>query len=216
MKTTVETLLGVTVVTKCRVGFLIATVAVSTIAGEAVLRRFDFLARNDVLVFIGVGLLGFIVWLAGRVREARSAESTPVQDPPVGEADVEHPLAFLGNLKYWGSILVVLAATLSCFSNLRQQKPVVLVHARPLPVNTVTVTNVITNVVTIPNVAPRLVFPSLQLHGVVVNGSKSSAVINGRVLWLGEAISNAVLVAVDSEHVLMAMEGHTNILTMRK
>jgi len=55
-----------------------------------------------------------------------------------------------------------------------------------------------------------------KLRGVVVNGVKSSAVINGRVLCLGEAISNAVLVAVDSDHTLIAMEGQTNLLALRK
>jgi hypothetical protein len=59
-------------------------------------------------------------------------------------------------------------------------------------------------------------FPPFVLQGVVVNGTKSAALINGRVLCLGEAISNALLVAVDSEHAVVAMGGQTKVLTLRK
>lgn len=216
----IRKLLGTSMVTKSRIGFLIALLTAATIVGEVVLTSIGFLSRNSAIVCIGVGLLGFLSWLTGRVREARQTESTPVQDAPAGEAVAEHPLAFFGSLKYWGIILVLLAGTLSCLAAWRQHKPALVARARPQLVPTITITNVVTNVVinvvTITNVAPRLVFPFLQLQGVVVNGVKSSAVINGRVLCLGEAISNAVLVAVDSEHALVTMEGQTNVLALRK
>jgi hypothetical protein len=212
----IKKLLGTPVVTKARTGFLIALVTSLTIAGELALTSNDFLSRNDTLVCVGVGLLGFLGWLTGRVREARRTESISVHDAPAGEAVAEHPLASFWSLKYWGIILVLLAGILSCLAVWHHHKPALLARARPLPVTTITQTNVVIHVVTITNVAPRLVFPSLKLQGVVVNGVKSSAVINGRVLCLGEAISNAVLVAVDSDHALMAMEGQTNVLALRK
>jgi len=202
--------------TKSRVGFLVALVAFFTIVGEAALTSIDLLSRNDTFVCAGVGLLGFLGWLTGRVREARRVDLLPVQDTPAEEAAAEHPLALFGSLKGWGVILVLLAGTLSCLVAWRRHKPVLIVHAQPLPVATITVTNVVTRVITITNEAPRLVFPSLELQGVVVNGTKSSALINRRVLRLGEAFSNAVLVAVDSEHAFMAMEGQTNALALRK
>ena len=218
MKATVliKKLFGLPVVTRSRTGFLIAVVAVTTIAGEAALTGIDFLSRNDALVCMCVGLLGFLGWLTGRVREARRAESTPAQDAPAEEALAEHPLAFLGSLKSWGVILVLLASTLSGLAAWHRHKPALVARARPLPVATITVTNVVTNVVTITNEAPRLVFPSLELQGLVVNGAKSSALINGRVLCLGEAFSNAVLVAVDSQHAIMALEGQNYSLALRK
>jgi hypothetical protein len=210
-------LLGVPVVTKSRTGFLIAQVTIGTIVGEAAITGIDFLSRNDTLACTGLGLLGFVSWFAGRVCEARRAESTPVQDAPDGEAVAEeHPLAFLKSPKSWGVILVVLAGILSCLAVWRRHEPAPVVRARPLPAAIITVTNVVTNFVTITNVAPRLVFPSLELQGVVVNGAKSSALINGRVLYLGEGISNAVLVAVDAGRALVAMEGQTNALVLRR
>ena len=53
-----------------------------------------------------------------------------------------------------------------------------------------------------------------KLLGVpVVTQSRTGFLI---ALVLGEAISNAVRVAVDSEHVVVAMEGYTNVLASRK
>jgi hypothetical protein len=211
----IQKLLGAHVMTKSRVGFLVALVAFFTIVGEAALTSIDLLSRNDTFVCAGVGLLGFLGWLTGRVREARRVDLLPVQDTPAEEAAAEHPLALFGSLKGWGVILVLLAGTLSFLVAWRRHKPVLIVHARPLPVATITMTNLVTRVITITNEAPRLVFPSLELEGVVVNGAISSAPIR-RVLRLGEALSNAVLVAVDSEHAFMAMEGQTNARALRK
>ena len=216
----INKLLGTSVVTKSRIGFLITLVIVVTISGEMVSTGIDFFIRNDTYLGIGMGVLGFLSWLFGRLREAKVVESTPVKDAVVGEVEAEHPLAFLGSLKYWGVILVLSASSLSGLAAWRRGKPSLVVRALSLPAKTITVTNVVinvvTNFVTITNVASRPVFPSLTLQGVVVNGVKSSAVINGRVLCLGEAISNAVLVAVDSEYALVAMDGQTNVLALRK
>jgi hypothetical protein len=222
MKTAVliKKLLGVPVVTRSRTGFLIALITTTTIVGEIALTSIDFLNRNQASVCIVVGLLGFLGWLGGRVCEPRRAAPTPIQDAPTGEVIAEHPLAFLRSLKTWGVILVFVSAALSCLAAWQRHQPTRVVRARALPITTITVTNVVTNVVikviTITNVAPRVVFPSLKLQGVVVNGAKSSAVVNGRVLRLGEAVSNAVLVAVDAEHASLAMGGETNVISLRK
>jgi hypothetical protein len=222
MKTTVllKKLLGVPVVTRSRTGFVIALVAVITLVGQAALTGVDFLSRNDALVRMVVGLLGFLGWLSGRVREAKRPQPTPIRDEFTGEVVVEHPLAFLVSLKSWGVILVLIAGTLSCLTAWRRHEPARVVRARPQQVTKIAVTNlvttVVTNVVTLTNSEPKLVFPSLQLQGLVVNGPRSSALINGHVLYVGEALSNAVLVAVDSEHAMLTMEGQTKILSLRK
>lgn len=100
--------------TKSRIGFLVALVTFFTIVGEIAVTNIDFLSRNDTLVCTGVGLLGFLGWLSGRVLEARRVESPPVADVPAEEAAAEHPLALFGSLKGWGVILVLLAGTPSC------------------------------------------------------------------------------------------------------
>lgn len=81
--------------------------------------------------------------------------------------------------------------------------PVLTVRARPRPVVVAT----ITNVVIVTNEAPKACFPRMALQGLVLNGAMSSALINGRVLCIGEGFSNVVLVAVDAEHATVEMEG---------
>jgi hypothetical protein len=214
MKATVllRKLLGASVVTKSRTGFLIALVATISILGKLALYGFEFLSGIDAAACIALGVLGFITWLIGRVREPKQLTAIPAPDPLGGEVVAEHPLAFLRSLTYWGLILMLSAATLSCLVTWRRHKPALVARARLLEVVTVTVTNV----VTITNEAPRPVWPSLELQGVVVNGQKSSAVINGHVLCLGETISNVVLTAVCAESAMVALGGETTVLPLRR
>src|SRR5437660_631908 len=104
-------------------------------------------------------------------------------------AKSEHPLIFLTSLRYWGMILIVSTAGLYSLNALRQPRAVVA------PAKAVAV------------------FPPLELQGLVLNGAKSSALINGKVLFVGEGIGDVQLVAVDQEHATVALEGQTNVLT---
>ncbi len=201
-------LLGVSVVTKARCGFLVALSAMISIGGKMAVTFNSLLSRNEATVCIAIGSLGFLLWLIGLMSTAKPA----VQDEPTSQQppEEEDPLAFLFSSKYWGFTLVFAAALLSFFISFSHFKRPGIARARAL----VTVT--VTNVVTITNEAPRLSWPALAVQGVVVNGAKSSALINGRVLHLGEAISNVVLVAVTSERAAVALEGQTNWLSLRK
>ncbi len=207
----IKKLLGVSTVTKSRTGFLIALVAIIGIVGKEILVNTQFLSQNDGYVCIGIGLLGFLFWMVGWLRESKRTEANRSKRSAEGEVLEEHPLAFLVSLKYWGLIVILSAGAISCLASWSRRVPFV-VRARPLPVVAVTVTNV----VTITNEAPIVVFPRLELQGVVINGAKSSALINGRVLRVGEDISNVVLVAVDAEHAVVALGGQTNVLAMRR
>jgi hypothetical protein len=59
-------------------------------------------------------------------------------------------------------------------------------------------------------------FPPLKLQGIVFNGAKSSAVINGQVLAPGEQIGNVALVAVAPGYVTVELEGQTKWLVLPK
>jgi hypothetical protein len=205
-------LTGVSVVTKSRCGFLVALVAIVAIGGEEAITAIGFLNRNDSWVCIGVGALGFLFWLAGWARAANAAQLSPAEGELAGLNPDEHPLAFLTNLKYWGLILILATGVICCFISWNRREQPVIVHARPLRVVTVTVTNV----VTVTNQAPKVSWPALRLQGVVVNGARSSAVINRRVLCLGESISNVVLVAVSPGYAEVALQGETRVLMLRR
>jgi hypothetical protein len=204
--------LGFSVATRARSGFLIALVFLITIGVREAIRNVPLLSTNEAVVCIIVGFVGFFSWLAGRLGEMRrdGSDSKPtVRSVPPAPDD---PLQFLHSAKYWGLMFLLSAGVLSLLAICRRPKVAVEARAREVPVAKV----VVTNVVTITNVAPRTAFPSLELQGLVVNGDKSAAVINGRVLRLGEEISNVVLVAVDYDRVAVAMEGQTNTITLKK
>lgn len=206
--------LGTSVVTKSRLGFLIALVVAVTIVGKAAITYVDALQRNSPVICIAVGLAGFLSWGTGRWAEARRAQLDQGQDAPLAQDAAEHPLAFLYNGKYWGIILMLSGAMLTFIVTRSHPQPVLEVRARPQITNSVIIT--VTNMVTITNAKPVVTFPPLALAGLVVNGAKSSALINGRVLYVGETISNVVLVAVDGEHALVALEGQTKVLSLRQ
>jgi len=67
--------------------------------------------------------------------------------------------------------------------------------------------------------APTKQFAALhliKLQGLIVHGTQSSALINGQVLLVGEAIGNVRLVAVDSQHATVVLDGQTNVLSLSK
>ena len=204
--------LGASVVTKSRIGFLLATVGLVTIGGKIAITEIESLQPYSAVICIGLGVIGFLSWGTGRWREVRKARAAQMDAAAAGQAVIDDPLSFLRSSKYWGLIIIISAAMLTGVVNYRRPTVEAVVHTR------VTITNFIyiTNVVTITNQKPVVRFPPLELAGVVVNGDKSSAVINGRVLRVGEMIGNVTLVAVDSNHAMVALDGETNVIVLRK
>jgi hypothetical protein len=195
--------MGVSVMTKSRCGFLFALVAIISIGGREVITSIGLLSQNESWVCFGAGVLGFVCWGVGWLRTRPSAER---EQSPGTEG--EHPLAFLKSLKYWGLILIFAAGFVSCLCSWSRREQPVVVRARPLPRVTVTVTPT--------NEVPAVSWPDLRLQGVVVNGAKSSAVINGKVLCLGEDLGNVVLVAVTPDHVEVALQGEAKVLPLHQ
>jgi hypothetical protein len=208
----IRKLLGVSVVTKSRVGFLVALVALITIGGKIAFAEFDLLQRYSAYICLGLGLAGFLCWGIGCWAEARRAHVVRDQAAPAMDAATQDPLAFLGSSRYWGIILILSAAMLTVVLNYRHSQLEFSVYTRLTITNIVT----ITNVVTVTNLKPVVTFPPMQLAGVVLNGAQSSAVINGQVLRVGEMLGSVQLVAVDSGHAMMALEGETNVLALRR
>jgi len=108
----------------------------------------------------------------------------------------DHPLIFLTSLRYWGMILIVSTAGLYSLQMLRRSPsaPSVAVKTKKAPAE----------------------FPPLKLEGVVCNGARSSALINGQVLFVGDGIGDVQLVSVDEGHATVALEGQTKVLTLRR
>ena len=210
----IRKLLGASVVTKSRLGFLIAIVILVTIGGKAAVTHVDALEPYSAVLCLALGVIGFLTWGAGRWAEARRDQSCQGRDASRDQSAADHPLAFLHSRKYWGIILMLSGAILTYI--VTHPYPQVAARAPAPPPRTNHITITVTNVVTITNAKPVVAFPPLVLAGLVVNGTKSSALINGRVLCVGEMISNVVLVAVDADHATVALEGQTKVLCLRK
>jgi hypothetical protein len=59
-------------------------------------------------------------------------------------------------------------------------------------------------------------FPKLTLSGLTLSGSNSSAVINGRVVCLGERVEGVQVTGIDEEGVRIALDGQANRLLLTR
>ena len=62
--------------------------------------------------------------------------------------------------------------------------------------------------------APPPVFPSLKLQGLVLNGLRSHAMINGTILFVGDRIGSVLLAGVEADLVTVEMGGQTRVLRL--
>jgi hypothetical protein len=58
--------------------------------------------------------------------------------------------------------------------------------------------------------------PPLEIEGITINGARSSVLINGQVLFVGDSIGKVVVVSIDGRDVVVEMEGRTNLLQWKK
>lgn len=209
---TIRQVLGLPAVTKSQSGFLIALVGLITIGGREAIVGIDALNRNQAMACIGLAVVGFVFWIGGRLG-GNPLPACQNQDAPADQATAENPLIFFKSLRSWGVILILSAGILSVFAEPRQiPVRVVKVHARTLPSVPITVTNEVPAAKEI----PRVVFPPMALQGIVINGTNSSAVINGQVLRIGEHFGEVMLVEVHPEYVTVELEGQTKWLVLPK
>jgi len=176
---------------RVQIGCSLASVSLMTIGTAELLMHCLPLESRAEMVCGALGGLGLLSWLLTR-GPAHSAEP----------ADVS--LAWLGKPGYWGQLLALSAVLAYSYTSYRhhQMKPPMVVAAKPLPPPAPA-----------PVVAP-VKFPALRLQGIVFQGTRSSALVNGRVLYVGDEISLVQVAAIAPDHVVMVMEGQTNVLQL--
>ena len=179
--------MNVTVLTKARIGFAIALGVPIGAAEFAAFTHIEFLHRNVSLCCLVFGVAGVLCWLIAQFFGVKPARSSIE-----GESVRENPLSFLKSLKYWGIISILSGASIYSFNFFRNPQPTVI-EARP-----------------------AVVFPELELQGLTLNGARSSAMINGQVLFIGEGIGSVELIAVGSNQVTVGLAGQTKILSLRE
>jgi hypothetical protein len=191
------------VVTKARLGFAIAFGILVGIGEAQAIAHIDLIGNHAKLFCLLIAGLGVLSWFLGQYFKPFPTESSSIPNAE-GETNMSRPPLFFDGLMYSGVILVIVSGIMFSLSLFHNRE----VHRH----ETVKVE---------PNVKPKVesptvTFPPLELQGLILNGPKSSAMINGQVLFVGEGIGKVQLLAVDRQHATVGLEGQTKILTLRK
>ena len=188
---------------RVRAGFSLPLLVAVTVSLSFVLARATILRPHILLIVIGIALMGLTL-LAAQFIKARASES----DLSL-ESDVpEQPLAFLRSLGYWGCILLASAVPIFYFAQYlsrEQEQP----SQPPISTNTPPVVELPTPA---PVAPPPMEFPKLRISGVSLNGARSTVVINGRTLAVGENIGGAEVLTIEQWGITVAFAGRSKSL----
>ena len=184
------------IVTKVRAGFSIAILMALMIVEMVFTTGIDIRQRRGATICIALGLAGFLVWATSGFGRAKRDRPRTDQQPPAGEPALEDTISPFKSRGYWGVMIMLSAVMLAALSAFRYVRP----EFKPIA--------------SMPEQA--VTFPPLNLQGVIVHGTKSSALINGQVLFVGDYIGSVRLVAVDTGHATVELDGQTNVLLVPK
>jgi hypothetical protein len=170
---------------RLRLAVSAAIVALAVMGSLVVAGHVPGLAARRELVLLGCILLGVGLWIAGAFKH-------------VADDDEESPFRFLGNLRYL-AVMTLLVGLL--FFVLTQSPPP---PPAPAPVKAAA-----------PPAPPPREFPPLKLQGIVLQGGASQALIDNRLLSLGDMLESGVqVVEISSNKVTVALDGQTMVLTL--
>jgi hypothetical protein len=187
----------IAVVTKARIGFAIAFGILIGVGEANAIAHIDAIGRHVGLFFLASAGAGVLCWIAGQFFKSVVKQESSDITPEHSEQPSENSFIFLRSLHYWGAILFLATGGAYFRASFRKTTPVAIA-------------------VVPEEIKAPVTFPPLELQGLVLNGEKSSALINGQVLFLGEGLGNVKLLSVDSEHATVGMEGETKLLSMRR
>jgi len=118
---------------------------------------------------------------------------------------------FLTDLAFWGMVAGFCALTTS-FIMPSYRPP--MVQTRALKTNTPPATSSVPLLATAPQPAAPRPFPALALQGITYQGKASSALINGKTLFIGEHVNGAVIVNITPNSVTLEMDGESKVLEL--
>ena len=182
-------------ITKTCLGFSTTVVVASAIAEWAIVSHLVVSLRTALLFNLFAGASGLIVFFLAWIPKNRRRRTDPeYQKQEIFNLDY-HPLGFFHEATYWGAITFIVMGITSVIPVYGLIKPKVNVVARsiappPVPVK----------------------FPPMELQGIVLRGLRSSAMIDGKIYFLGDHIGAVRVVAIDKESVTLELSGQTNML----
>jgi len=194
---------------KILIGFSLALLVVLTVGCSfslvmiAALRPYaQWAVMSHALIGISLLALGRSLGSKGHDTQRKALDPTPDQE--------EHPLYFFKKIDYWGWMLVLSALPIF-FLTQHLGRPMV-VQARAMPKLKV----VIESPAPAPAPAPVVMtkFPPLKVKGLVCNGSRSTAVVNGLTVGIGEKVEGVKVVAIERWGITVEMEGRERNITL--
>jgi hypothetical protein len=140
-----------------------------------------------IQVIMLMGLVGLVLLSLGRGHASRRMTELAI-------------LRFYKSFRFYGTVVSITAALVFVYALML--KPAVPVQARVVPAELST-----PKLQSVMPVAPPTEFPQLRLTGVILHGSRSSAVINQKTLKVGDYIDGVRLVEVQENRVVVEKNG---------
>jgi len=196
---------------KVLIGFSLALTVALTGGFLQLLVLVSALRARSLWAVLAVAVFGLAFLALGR-SGFDDADTAPRKALTTSEYDEEHPLSFFKKLSYWGCILI-LSVVPMFFVSQRLNNPL-KVSARPMSKAKVEAVAAAAETSAKP-AATKPKFPQLTLTGMICNGPRSTAAINGQTVKLGERIEGVQLVAVERWGITVEMDDHQKHFTLQ-
>src|SRR5438105_13692488 len=191
--------MGIAVQTKVKIGFSLALVACLAIGGAIVFTYLKLSQVHERAVWIIVAVASPLIWLAGFIVDSEKNRQSKGTAKGSAASAGEHPLACFKNPRHWAILLAVSSGFVFSFNTYRRGQ-----HRVQPPAFAVSA----------PKPKPPAIFPPLKLQAIILDGTKSSAQINGQVVRVGEGIGNVLIVSIDFDHVTVQLGSETKELRL--
>jgi Type II secretion system protein B len=191
-------------------GFFVAAVALLTMGMSLLLRSSKACQARLPLIVLGLAGAGIVLILLGLLLKRRGTSANTVLQLGGEQQGEESSRPLLLAPEFWGAILLLSAGPIYLFTRIVNPRepaaPAVVVAPTPPPPAE-------TNKPPPPPPPPE--FPSLNLEGFVYNGARSTAVINGKTVQLGESVSGVTVVAIEPDGVTVEFQGERRVLKLK-
>jgi hypothetical protein len=160
-----------------------AVLSIAVVASMELEKREPLLMDRRLEILEAALGLGLLLWIIGCFNR-------PASD------DEERPFRYLANLRYWGVMSVLLGLV---FFN--------MTHERPAPV---VAPKARIQIEAPPR--PARPFPPLVLQGISVRNGVALALINRRLLEVGDTLDEVRVAVIGRNSVTVTFDGQTNVL----
>jgi hypothetical protein len=205
-----------------RLGISVSIVATFCIIMTEVFQSRSFYEIYKWYICAGFLAMGCVIWIVGRVLNARTSAKARQPDAAEGgeetenETNPDNAAPMLLNLCYWGPMVFVFGIIIIFIVPYKEQpSQTAAVRTNDVKKAVPAPTNVPPAEVKLQPKAPTpKVSPLLKLQGIVYRLPDPSALINGRTYFVGDQIEEARVVAIQENSATLAWGGQFHVLVL--